>query len=67
MVVPVLTAVTRPLDGSTVATEVLLLLHVPPIVESERAVKEEVQMLVIPVIGDNPTYTIILEAQNEVL
>jgi len=39
-VVPVLTADTRPLDEPMVATEVLLLLHVPPGADSVSGVDE---------------------------
>lgn len=50
-VVPPLTPVTMPVDGSTVATEVLLLFQVPPVVLLLSVVVAPGQTVVVPLIG----------------
>jgi hypothetical protein len=58
--VPAATPVTTPVEP-TVATEVLLLLHVPPVTVSLKVVVDEVQTVAVPVIEpadeDAPTVT----------
>ena len=50
MAVPVLTPDTKP-DVPTVATPVLLLLHVPPVVASDKDVVPGIQTIIVPVMG----------------
>jgi hypothetical protein len=51
VLVPVLTAVTKPVLGFTVATAVLLLLHTPPAVTLLKVVVAPTVKLVVPVIA----------------
>ena len=59
---PRLDPVTTPDDEPTLATEVLLLVHVPPVMVSENIVAEPTQTFVAPVIteGFGSTVTILL-------
>lgn len=50
-VLPTLTPVTIPVDRSIVAIAVLLLLHVPPVVASDKVVCVPVHTFIFPVIG----------------
>ena len=61
IVVPVDIPVTRPLLNPTVATEVVVLLQVPPGVASLNAVVAATQIVVAPVIGDSGLTVIVLE------
>ena len=67
VVVPpaVATPVTTPLDEPTVATEVLLLLHVPPVVESVNVVVEPAHTGDIPPVIDG-TYIVELTVASTV-
>ena len=50
--------VTRPVPAPTVATEVLLLLHVPPVVVSVSRVVKDIQRVEEPVIDDGNGFTV---------
>lgn len=56
--VPIEAAVTTPVADATMATEVLLLLHVPPEIASVNPVVEPRQKLVTPVIGGGVLLTV---------
>ena len=49
---------TEPLPGSTVATAVLLLLHVPPVIASVSGDEEPEQMPNVPLIGPGRGFTV---------
>jgi hypothetical protein len=55
---PVPIPLTDPIPGSTVATVVLLLLHVPPVVASFNGVEDPEQTLVAPVIDNGKGLTV---------
>jgi hypothetical protein len=55
--VPDETPVTRP-EELTVATEVLLLLHVPPVVTSLKCVVRPMQTVAVPVMDDGTLLTV---------
>ena len=59
VVVPPVTPVTIPVPVPTVATVVVLLVHLPPGVPSASVVVCNAQMLVSPVIGNGLTFTVI--------
>ena len=63
--VPAVMPVTSPVDDPTVATEVLLLLHTPPLVASLSAVVNPTQTAAVPVIGTGVglTVTVVPTAQ----
>ncbi len=60
VVVPAATPVTTP-DASTVATDVLLLVHAPPLTASERVIVAATQTLdepeIVPAFGNGLTVT----------
>jgi hypothetical protein len=58
MVVPALIPLTTPVELPTVATAVLLLLHVPPPVAHESVVEPPAQALVVPVIAAGTEFTV---------
>lgn len=59
MAVPAETPVTIPVEP-TVATDVLPLLHVPPLVASLRVVTSPAQTTIVPVIDEGAGLTVIL-------
>ncbi len=63
--VPVATPVTTPVDDPTVATEGVLLVHVPLGVACESVVVEPTQVVSEPVIGPGvvTTFTVVILAQ----
>jgi hypothetical protein len=61
VVVPPNTPVTIPVPVPTVATVVVLLVHLPPVVPSLRVLVCPAHMLVIPVIGNGLAFTVITE------
>ena len=56
--VPAATPVTTPVDPITVATEVVPLLHVPPVVTSDNVVDVPAQMFLVPNIAEGPGVTV---------
>jgi hypothetical protein len=58
MDVPEVTPVTSPVPEFTVATAVLLLLHVPPDVACDKVDDEPIQVFVVPVIADGAPLTV---------
>ena len=56
--VPFATAVTTPVDPTTVATAVLLLVHVPPPVASASVLVPGFPIKVVPVIAAGATFTV---------
>lgn len=57
---PPITPVTTPVPVPTVATVVVLLVHLPPGVPSLSVVLCKAQMLVMPVIGSGLAFTLIM-------
>ena len=55
---PEATPFTIPVDGSTVATEVVLLVHVPPETVLLSVVAEPIQTEAVPVIVDGSAFTV---------
>ena len=55
---PVETAVTTPVLATIVAMDVLLQLHVPPVVASLKRVVPPIQRVVVPVIPDGKLFTV---------
>ena len=56
--VPAPTAVTTPVLLTTVATEVVLLLHVPPVVVSVSVVLDPIHSPVVPPMAAGPAVTV---------
>jgi hypothetical protein len=59
-VVPALDADTKPVVRCTVAFEVLLLVHVPPVNGFEKSVVVPVHMDELPTLGDKAALTVIV-------
>ena len=60
MVVPALTPCTMPVAEPTVATDVVLLLHVPPVVPSVNGVVNPIHTMGLPLMGGAISETIAL-------
>jgi hypothetical protein len=56
--VPADTPLTVPVDGSTVALAVLLLLHVPPVIVLFKSLVAPTHALAVPVIEDGVVFTV---------
>ena len=57
--VPAASPLTVPVDEPTIATAVLLLLQVPPVVASDKVIEEPVQTVAVPVMDDMPLTVIV--------